>query len=248
MIKSKNITSSHVSASGVSSCVVGSCGHATGGGPTPPIGCVYPLDATDAQMQGVGFNGGLAMSNESKTFSRVITAGSAEYAAASAAFAGMDFSTGVKTINLRIDALPEYTPATGSYIIDVQFYNAVSARVFDLLVIAKAAAETDGPFAYTTYGSGGADIDGAGGLLSPPAVVGLTFDAVAGEVYAKIAGAVVTTTPYTPGALVPIPLVKTVSATGAAVGKTVTATLLTDYRDITEFVAGSTDICGNTIV
>lgn len=215
-----------------------------------PVSCAYPLNVSEATLQGFGYTGRLALSAGDQTGDYVIVGGLAgvnEYAAAASPGTTLDASTGDKVLRWRFDAMPTVTAesARGT----LKLYNAALNQVlYELNHLASASgyllAVIDGSL-NTVY----IDPDVS---LTPAGHIDLRFDATAGVMTIYRDGVALTLSnggAYSQQALFPVleaaeqPGVTTAPGAGH-----ITQSLLTSAADISgAHLSGATDFCGNAI-
>lgn len=220
------------------------------------ISCTYPLNATPAEYTALGYTQG-TMSNANQTMSFTLISDGVlrrRYGIPTGAGSGTSQKFGIGTGHKAIEFLPVLpVPTAGET--QEQNYNSVlvitsPAGANKCQITIEAGAQN--AYAARVTIAAGTVLDTGYTLTSPPTVVGVSFDSVAGTLMVIFDNVVQTlsSNAYTPGdAVVALQINEYVVSNAGNAGGVVSGTIRTDAAAMTttSFAAGTTDMCGTII-
>lgn len=222
-----------------------------GGTPTPPVGCAYPLGATEAEVTGFGFNGRLTLSNSDQTGTYTANGTNRTFGAFPAnplSPANIDFTSGNKVVEFV--CTPSQLTGAGSSRVDLNFY--ITTLLGSTIFGGRVRCADDGTFdvsiirrAFTVGTVNDVAVDGSGNII-----IGFAMNGAAGTCAAVVQNTPVllSNSTFTPQAGIIVFTTQEVAVAEGDVGKTFITTARTDAATITQtYAGGATDACGNTL-
>lgn len=225
---------------------------------TPPvISCTYPLDASEIEIQEVGYAGKLVMSEEDQTGQYTVQSGlvsNETYIAAPVNItlgtsAKLDFSgTGKKVVELQVQQfdLNNLSQSDG-YTVGITITNSSLTTLYTVYFTTGSAGSGSYNLGVSGNGFGGDVV-----LLSDisaPLSAAIVYDGTTGQVYVRYNGVNYATTSAALGDMVGVLSVEELSGASSGVaGNVVRGRFETNASSfIGSYEVGSTDVCGNTI-
>lgn len=226
----------------------------TQGGAGPIIGCAYPLDAPESQVQALGFASKLTMSADEQTGSYVISdTSTAQAALADGVQAGtatpITAASGKVAVEMGLLSFPACSGAgvAQRMIASLPLFEPALANVWNMQVIATQDAKFD-LRSSDSFGFSDLVMDAD----TAPSEVGIVMDHNNSMIYIRNKGQYYVPTSWTPADISMGMSVRelnpTVSPPSAEAGSTVSVRARTDSTEYTgDYGSGTTDACGTAL-